>query len=140
MAKPRVVLREVPEPQTTITQVRALEGRAAFVDGIGKVIFLPAQPDSGIVFKVGGLPDPVPAAFERLNTSCTHRTTALRVNGSLSLMTPEHLLAAVRGLGISNLRVVTNSKALITLLHGSALPFTDILARAEVVSQDGTSQ
>ncbi|MCJ7525655.1 MAG: UDP-3-O-acyl-N-acetylglucosamine deacetylase [Candidatus Aminicenantes bacterium] len=143
MIKRCVALRQVDEPQTTIAEIRSLKGKAAFIDGEGTVLFRPADPGTGIVFHVSGLRDPVPATYDRLipiDKEHGQHTTTLRASDSVAIKTPEHLLAAVHGLCISNLIVVTNAEALIPFLDGSALPFADILARAEIVAQPGTSQ
>ena len=138
--KTKVSLREVDEPQTTIAEVRSIDGKAAFVKGTGKLVFLPAAPNSGIVFDVGGLSSQIPASYKLLLRDKEHHTTCLRANEVLNIMTTEHLFAAIRGLGISNIRIVTGSQALIPFLDGSALGFTDILIRAEIINQYDTIQ
>jgi len=138
--KPKVSLREVSDIQTTISQVRAIVGEAAFVEGKGKVVFFPADPDSGINFEVGGLDALIPATYEYLSRNEEHHTTSLRASDSLEIKTTEHLLAAVRGLGISNLRIVISSKAFIPFLDGSALGFTDMLIRSNIVNQSDFRQ
>ncbi len=139
--KPKVSLREVSDAQTTISEVRSIKGKAAFVQGEGQLVFLPAEPDNGIVFEVAGLSEPIPAMYTYLlRDKKKSHTTCLRATRSLNVVTTEHLLAAVRGLGISNLRIVTESKALIPFLDGSALGFADILIRADIVSQLNSRQ
>lgn len=135
-----MILREVSSIQTTISEVRSIEGKAAFVQGAGKLVFLPAESDTGIVFDIGGLSNLIPASYRYLIRDDQYHTTCLLASDSLKIMTIEHLLAAVRGLGISNLRIVTNSQALIPFLDGSALGFTDILIRADIVNQAGHMQ
>lgn len=138
--EPKVTLREVSAVQTSISQVRSLSGKAAFVEGMGQLVFLPADPDTDIVFEVAGVTGLVPAAYPYLSQDERFHTTCLRVTDSLNITTVEHLLAAVRGLGISNLRIVTNSNAIIPFLDGSALGFTDILVRSNIIEQPGFRQ
>jgi UDP-3-O-[3-hydroxymyristoyl] N-acetylglucosamine deacetylase len=133
--KPKVVLEEVNIPQTTISEVRSIEGKAAFIQGAGKLVFLPARPNTGIVFDIGGLTTTVPVSYDRLQIITDIHSTCLKATDSLNIMTTEHLLAAIRGLGISNLCIVTNSKAIIPFLDGSSLGFTDILIRGEIGDQ-----
>lgn len=133
-----VTLQETSIPQTTIAQVRSIDGKAAFADGVGKLVFLPADPDAGIVFRVGQAIVPLDPA--RLVENAKQHTTGLRISDSVQMLTVEHLLAAVRGLGISNLQIATTSNALIPFLDGSALGFTDILTRAIIEEQAGHLQ
>src|SRR5712692_5735256 len=79
------------------------------LDGVGlhsgkpvRVTLSPAPANSGIVFRVAGHPEPIPAAPESVIDS--HYATTIGRNGT-RIQTIEHLMAATVGLGIDNLDV-----------------------------------
>jgi len=91
----------------------------------------PAPPHSGIVFRVPGHADPIPAAPESVVDS--HYATTVGRNGT-RIQTVEHLLAAAAGLGIDNLEVTVDG-AEIPAGDGSAKPFVALLTSAGRTSQ-----
>lgn len=102
-----------------------------------KLDILPASADSGIVFVRTDLPSKpvVPALSEKvLDTSLA--TTIGRKGESVG--TIEHLMAALRGLGIDNARVEVNGPEL-PILDGSAAPFVSLLKEAGLREQ-GTAK
>ena len=90
------------------------------------VTLAPAPPHSGIVFRVVGHPDPIPAAPESVVDS--HYATTVGRNGT-RIQTVEHLLAAASGLGIDNLDVTVDGSE-IPAADGSAKPFVAVLTTA----------
>jgi UDP-3-O-[3-hydroxymyristoyl] N-acetylglucosamine deacetylase len=79
------------------------------VEGVGlhsgrpvRVTISPGPPNSGIVFRVSGHAERIPAAPESISNS--HYATTIRRNGA-RIQTVEHLMAATAGLGIDNLEV-----------------------------------
>ena len=108
------------------------------VSGIGlhsgkpvHVTIAPAAPDSGIVFRVVGHAEPVPAAPESVVDS--HYATTVGRNGT-RIQTVEHLLAAAAGLGIDNLDVTVDGTE-IPAADGSAKPFVVLLTAAGRATQ-----
>lgn len=118
--------------QTTI-------GAAAETDGIGlhtgvqvRVRLLPAPPDTGYVFRrtdLGGFE--IPATVESV-AHCGYATTLMRTGVMLS--TVEHLLAALRGLGVDNVFIEVDNLE-IPILDGSAEVFAEMIERAGIVEQ-----
>jgi UDP-3-O-[3-hydroxymyristoyl] N-acetylglucosamine deacetylase len=118
--------------QTTI-------GSAAETDGVGlhtgvpvHVRLLPAPPDTGYVFRrtdLGGFE--IPATVESV-ANCGYATTLMRTGVMLS--TVEHLLSALRGLGIDNTFIEVDNLE-IPIMDGSAEVFADMIERARVVEQ-----
>ncbi len=103
------------------------------LDGVGlhsgkpvRVTLSPASANSGIVFRVTGHPEPIPAAPESVVDS--HYATTIGRNGT-RIQTVEHLMAASAGLGIDNLEVEVDGPE-IPAGDGSAKPFVTLLAAA----------
>lgn len=90
------------------------------------MVLAPAPPDSGIVFLVGAERVPVPVLPESLLNG--HYATTIGAGG-LQIQTVEHLLAAVRGLGIDNLLIELDGPEL-PAVDGSAAPFVSLLYAA----------
>lgn len=92
----------------------------------------PAKPGSGVVFVRSDLDGfEIPASWKYV-AKVSYATSLMRQGVLLS--TTEHLLSALRALGIDNLRVELNNLEL-PILDGSALPFADLLQRAGIRRQ-----
>lgn len=115
-------------------------GGAATVSGVGlhtglqsTLTFEPAPEDAGVVFIREDLPgDPIIPA-DIVHVVDTARGTNLGING-VRVMTVEHVLASVAGLGIDNLKVRVNQVEA-PVVDGSALPFVNALRSAGIVEQ-----
>ena len=83
--------------QQTIEHEVELSGRGLFTGYPVNLRFKPAAPGSGVTFVRADQPHPIriPARIDNLTKRA--RRTSLR-NGSVSIETVEHCLAAVRGL------------------------------------------
>jgi UDP-3-O-[3-hydroxymyristoyl] N-acetylglucosamine deacetylase len=114
-------------------------GSAVETDGIGlhtavpvHVRLLPAPPDTGYVFRrtdLGGFE--IPATVESV-AHCSYATTLMRTGVMLS--TVEHLLSALRGLGIDNVYIEVDNLE-IPILDGSAEVFAEMIENAGIISQ-----
>ena len=92
----------------------------------------PAPPDTGYVFRrtdLGGFE--LPATVESV-AHCSYATTLMRTGVMLS--TVEHLLAALRGLGVDNAFIEVDNLE-IPIMDGSAENFADIIEQAGIVEQ-----
>jgi UDP-3-O-[3-hydroxymyristoyl] N-acetylglucosamine deacetylase len=87
---------------------------------------LPAAPDHGVVFVVGPERIRVPVCPESLING--HYATTIGAEG-IQIQTVEHLLAAVRGIGIDNLLVQLDGPEL-PAMDGSSAPFVSLLYTA----------
>ena len=87
---------------------------------------LPAPPDHGVVFVVGPERIRVPVCPESLING--HYATTIGAEG-IQIQTVEHLLAAVRGLGIDNLLIELDGPEL-PAMDGSSAPFVSLLYAA----------
>ena len=120
--------------QQTIQKETELSGRGLFTGLPVRVRFKPAPPDSGITFVRSDQPTPIRIAALVENLTKRARRTALR-NGTVSIETVEHCLAAARGLLIDNLEIALDSAELPST-DGSARPFVDALLDAGIVGQE----
>src|SRR3989441_6296841 len=96
------------------------------------VRLLPAPPDTGYVFlrtDLGGFE--IPANVESV-AHCSYATTLMRTGVMLS--TVEHLLAALRGLGVDNAFIEVDNLE-IPIMDGSAEAFAEMIEDAGVVAQ-----
>jgi len=117
-------------------------GGAVSLHGVGlhlgrecRLTFRPAAPGSGIVFHRVDLPG-APATPARAELAVlTERHTQLG-DGDAAVHTVEHVLAAVAGLEIDDLRIDLDA-AEPPILDGSARPFHDALVSAGVVDVEG---
>lgn len=119
--------------QQTIQRPAELEGLGLFTGESVKVRFLPAEPDTGRVFvrRDSGREVHIPAHVG--SVAKRGRRTSLR-NGTLSIETTEHCLAAVSGLGIDNLRIELDGGELPSF-DGSSIRFVETLAGAGLTGQ-----
>ena len=92
------------KPQQTIANPTEVSGRGLFTGEEVTVRFHPGLPDSGIVFVRGDGPSSSRIQAHISNVTKRARRTSLR-NGTLSVETVEHCLAALHGLGIDNAEI-----------------------------------
>ncbi|MFH1746707.1 MAG: 3-hydroxyacyl-ACP dehydratase FabZ [Planctomycetota bacterium] len=120
--------------QQTIEREVTFSGRGLFTGFPVQVRLKPAPPGSGITFIRSDQPQPVriPARVENLTKRA--RRSSLK-NGTVSIETVEHCLAAARGLAIDNLDVEIDNAEL-PGGDGSCLLFSDSLVSAGRRPQD----
>ncbi len=96
-----------------------------------RAIVLPAAPDTGLVFVLeGGVTIPALAEF----VVDTSRATVLGRDGA-RVSTVEHLLSALRGMGIDNARIEVEGGE-VPAMDGSAKTFADAIHAAGTVASD----
>lgn len=93
----------------------------------------PAAPNSGIMFVKHTPTGTVSVAARIEQVSQTRLATSLG-QGTLTVQTVEHLLAAVSGMGIDNLTIELTASE-IPIMDGSAQPFVAAIVEAGVVAQ-----
>lgn len=104
----------------------AFEGVGLHSGKHARIVVSPAPPGSGIVFRVRGHGEPIPAAPEAVIDS--NYATTLGREG-FRIQTVEHLMAAVAGLGLDNLDVEVDGPE-VPAADGSARPFVTLLGAA----------
>ncbi len=120
--------------QKTIATSFMVEGKGLHTGEEVRVTLFPAAEDTGIVFQViqSFRETLIPARFEFVAEGV--RCTALEKDG-ITLLTPEHLLAACWGAGISNLCVQVQGREL-PGGDGSAWMWWEILQRVGIKVQE----
>jgi UDP-3-O-[3-hydroxymyristoyl] N-acetylglucosamine deacetylase len=93
----------------------------------------PARAGAGIVFVRTDLPDPVEIPARSNQVSSTALATTLG-HGDATVATVEHLMAALYGLGIDNVRVEVDGPEL-PVMDGSSAPFVYLIRSAGVFTQ-----
>lgn len=119
--------------QKTIRNPVSLRGPGVHSGRETRIRLLPAPPGHGVVFFRTDLPDcpAVPAAVERV--SDTSRGTNLGKSDA-RVRTVEHLLSALYGLEIDNVRVEMDGPEL-PMGDGSALPYVRLIESAQTDEQ-----
>lgn len=124
----------MPDKQRTIANEIAISGIGLHTGKPVSMTFKPAPDGHGIVFHRTDIPGSaaIPALVEYVTDIA--RGTVLGKDG-VRIHTVEHVLAAVAGLRIDNLRIeLTDEEP--PALDGSAGPFVEALLRAEIVEQE----
>jgi len=96
----------------------------------------PAAPDTGIVFRridLAGGGAEIPAHWSRVND--TRLCTCVANSEGVAVRTIEHLMAALAGQRIDNLKIDINGPE-VPIMDGSAAPFVFLIDCAGVVEQD----
>jgi len=120
--------------QKTIKNEGKISGRGLFGGKEAKVVFRPAPPESGITFIRSDISEPVRIKAIATNIADRSRRTTLK-NGSVSIETIEHCLAAVAALEIDNM-VADVSGPELPSPDCSSAEYYKVLKRAGVVEQD----
>jgi UDP-3-O-[3-hydroxymyristoyl] N-acetylglucosamine deacetylase len=125
--------------ETSFLMKQTTLGASVETSGVGlhtavpvNVRLVPAPPDTGYVFRrtdLGGFE--IPATVESV-AHCGYATTLMRTGVMLS--TVEHLLAALRGLGVDNVYIEVDNLE-IPIMDGSAENFAEIIESAGIVEQ-----
>jgi UDP-3-O-[3-hydroxymyristoyl] N-acetylglucosamine deacetylase len=93
----------------------------------------PAAPDTGIVFRRVDLPEPVEIVVSAEAVTDTRLASTIS-NGSVKVLTIEHLMSAAAGLGLDNLYVDITAEE-VPILDGSSASFVYLLQSAGIVMQ-----
>ena len=118
-------------PSVTVAEQVTLTGPGLFTGQMAELVIEPAEPGTGIVFRrtVDRQPVDIPANTQFIHNRPRH--TVLR-NGDAQVETVEHFLAALAGLGITDVvaRVEKSGTGELPMVDGSAKPFVDLLEKA----------
>ena len=93
----------------------------------------PAAPDTGIVFRRTDLPGSGEIRVQPQSVTDTRLCSTLE-HGSSRVMTVEHLMSALAGLGVDNVQVDLTAGE-VPIMDGSAGPFVFLLQQAGIVEQ-----
>jgi UDP-3-O-[3-hydroxymyristoyl] N-acetylglucosamine deacetylase len=115
--------------QRTLSSHFSIQGTGIHSGAAARVSVRPAAPDSGRVFRCGGVT--IPAGVEYVVD--TTRSTTLGSDGT-RIGTVEHLLSALAGCGIDNCEIEVDGPE-IPILDGSARPFVEAILSSGVEAQ-----
>lgn len=118
------------DKQCTLAEAVQAEGVGIHTGRTARVTVKPAEAGAGIVFHVNGRP--VPALAEYVIS--TDRCTTLGSDG-VRVMTVEHLLSALAGMGVDNAHIEVEGEE-IPVLDGSALPWVERFREAGLREQE----
>ncbi len=125
------------ERQKTISREVSFDGPGLFTGERAKLTFCPSGPDSGVIFvrEQGDYAARIPALVQ--NVLKRPRHTVLR-NGTLTVETVEHCLAALSGMGIHNaiVKVSGGLSGEIPATDGSSQPFVQGIGEVGIEEQD----
>jgi UDP-3-O-[3-hydroxymyristoyl] N-acetylglucosamine deacetylase len=121
--------------QTTLSAPITINGIGLHSAVIVNLRLLPAPPDTGYVFIRTDLSDfEIPATVESV-AHCSYATTLMRTGVMLS--TVEHLLSALRGMGVDNAYLEVNDLEL-PIMDGSAKTFAKEIETTGLIDQPAT--
>lgn len=121
--------------QTTLAGEVALNGTGVHTGAPVSVLLSPSDPDTGVCFVVpNGAESEIELAASCEAISSVKLCTVLSDGNGASVATVEHLLAAVRALGIDNIRIEIDSGE-VPIMDGSAEPFVDAIDEAGIIEQ-----
>ena len=120
--------------QKTIGNKGKLSGKGLFGGKDVRVVFRPADADTGVVFVRTDLSEPVRIPVAPANIAGRDRRTALK-KGAVSIETPEHCLAAINALGLDNLIIEIDAVEL-PGFDGSCEEYFKTLQKCEIVDQN----
>lgn len=125
-----IELGESALPQKTLAGPVEFSGEVLHLGGFSRVQVVPADEDQGITFSL--VQSGETASLAKADY-CQH-TTSIEV-GSQRVLTIEHLLSAIYGLGINNAHVRIEGQPEVPILDGSALCFAQGLLQRGIIAQ-----
>lgn len=126
---------ELYDYQTTLKSRLSLSGTGVHSGKPVSIHFIPADPDTGIVFSrtdAGGESAEIHALVAEVGS--TDLCTVLGDPAGLHVATVEHLLAALAFTGIDNLLIEIDGNE-VPILDGSAAPFVEAFEQAGLLAQ-----
>ncbi|MBR5836311.1 MAG: UDP-3-O-acyl-N-acetylglucosamine deacetylase [Bacteroidales bacterium] len=120
--------------QHTLKKSYSFEGKGLHTGRVAKMTINPAPADTGIRFRRTDIGEDayVPALAE--NVSSTARSTTISC-GDASVMTIEHVLSALTGMGVDN-ALIDIDNVEVPILDGSAKPYIDAIWAEGFEEQD----
>ena len=120
--------------QSTIKKEISFQGKALFTGEDVSVRLLPAPPGTGVVFYRTDLPGRPSISATTENVQEAVRSTKIG-QGSASVQTIEHFMAALFACGIDNL-IVEISGPEMPIYDGSSLPFIELIDSVGTIQQN----
>lgn len=111
--------------QQTVGKSYSFEGKGLHTGKVSTVTVKPAPVDFGIRFRRTDLGEDAFVDALAENVSSTARSTTIS-NGDITVMTIEHLLSALTGMGVDNAQIDIDNIE-VPILDGSAKPYIDAI-------------
>ena len=127
--------------QTTIKDDLKFVGIGVHTNSKSSIILKPSSPDSGITFKRMDVTDvqknTIKAHYK--NVKSTYYCTEISNEFGISVLTVEHLLAAIFGANIDNLEILIDGPE-VPILDGSSKIFMDGIQDTKIIHQNQTKK
>jgi len=120
--------------QQTVKDVCSFEGKGLHTGKVAKMTINPAPAGYGIKFRRIDLGEDAIVEALAENVTNTARSTTLS-NAAASVVTVEHVLSALTGMGIDNARVDIDNVE-VPILDGSAKPYCKAISAVGIEEQD----
>lgn len=120
--------------QQTVRKSYSFEGKGLHTGKVSRLTINPAPVDTGIRFRRVDVDMNLYIDALAEYVSSTDRSTTLTKDG-VSVVTVEHLLSALTGMGIDN-ALIDIDNVEVPILDGSARPYIDAIWKSGIVSQD----
>ena len=120
--------------QQTLKKSYSFEGKGLHTGRYAKMTISPAPTDTGIRFRRTDLGDEAYVDALAENVSNTARSTTIS-SGDVSVMTIEHILSSLTGLGVDN-ALIDIDNVEVPILDGSAKPYIDAIWKDGFFLQD----
>lgn len=122
------------EPQQTIKNTATYRGIGLHTGREINLTFKPAKENNGIVFCRIDLPNrPIIPADLKYVIDCKRRTK-LGLSNKIIVESTEHILAAIRGVGVDNIIIEMDGPE-IPISDGSPIEFVEVLQNCKIVAQ-----
>ena len=120
--------------QQTLKKSYSFEGKGLHTGRYAKMTISPAPTDTGIRFRRTDLGDEAYVDALAENVSNTARSTTIS-SGDVSVMTIEHILSSLTGMGVDN-ALIDIDNVEVPILNGSAKPYIDAIWKDGFFLQD----
>ena len=120
--------------QKTIKKTVSFSGVGLHTGNKTTITFKPAPPDTGVIFIRTDLPERPRIQADVAHVIDVSRGTTIGLDGA-KVLTIEHVLAAIAGLGIDNVYAEVDADEA-PVGDGSATPFVEVLSDADVEEQN----
>ena len=120
--------------QQTLRKSYSFEGKGLHTGKIARLTINPAPVDTGILFRRTDVSKDLYIEALAEYVSSTDRSTTLTKDG-VSVVTVEHLLSSLTGMGIDN-AVIDLDNVEVPILDGSAKPYIDAIWKDGIIGLD----
>jgi UDP-3-O-[3-hydroxymyristoyl] N-acetylglucosamine deacetylase len=123
-----------PSKQNTLKTAISFSGKGLFTAEKATLTIHPAEPGTGYVFQRSDLPGKPSFPADLQHVVSTPRCTILGTS-ECTVQTVEHILSALKGLGVMNAHLELNGPE-VPIMDGSAAAFVEGILQAGIVQQE----